>query len=801
MLALLLNSALLLAVSRMHMAIRYLHELWAPTKLPAFKLMQVDGTLVESRGWEYEDQLILYRHVRPDDRVLVLGGNIGGACIAVDRILGPVNGKHAACVEPNPTLHATLEGNRAANLASFRIVRGVVADAPLYLNVCNRSGVGTCSTTSERRHSQQAQHDDAHEAAGTRGMAALPQHLQHDEQRRATAGRASHEVAIPNIQLRTLEREMGFGPSESFTFLHLDCEGCACTFLTAHANLLASIRGVVLEQDGSPACNKQASAALEQAGLRRVDGMPRTALKEHLRVAAADAQFLEANHSSSSSSAQGHHPSSTAKRVGATAHRITPRELFPHGIWTEYLRPADIEEMVRRESEPARGTSRRPGAERKAAVQQRRAEQLGYRRLSQATAAATTTTTSSSSITSPSLSSSSPSSAAACEAAPAMRLGTPGANESSAGLAFPTRPSSIFFIGDSLDRNAVHLACGALHSPARPYILADFSGMGLTSYDYCLRLGHGLGGSHNLGGNSIGSGGHGDHGVSGRGVSGRGGNSLGSIAASALRGTEGSGQLLLANFMHYGVMPELPLWHTAYRHRRFSLGAPPPLANTSSEHITQDATRIRRVLTQKLGHAQQGHTRHEERGQAADSQAVAHAVHAHTVAHTVARNTDAHAARDPSLIVASSYLWDLSQHWMNHGNFSLSFMPSSEFITSWVSNVKQWLMLLRQTFPTSLLAWRTAPPAMAGGARSPALFQRMNDAIKEMLSADPAFGPAPLGKPIVIIDWGARMHAKHVDKRGRFNGRTYYDRETHPGAEDSLLLIRMALRVLCSSRL
>ena len=60
---------------------------WAPRMLPQFELRKLDGSMVDSRSWEYHDQLLIFRHVRPDDSVLMVGGNIGGACIAVDKVV------------------------------------------------------------------------------------------------------------------------------------------------------------------------------------------------------------------------------------------------------------------------------------------------------------------------------------------------------------------------------------------------------------------------------------------------------------------------------------------------------------------------------------------------------------------------------------------------------------------------------------------------------------------------------------------------------------------------------------------
>ena len=80
-------------------------------------------------SWEYIEQLIAYERLLPSDRVLMLGGNIGSACITADKLVGSSGGA-VACVEPNPALHASLEFNREMNHAGFRLVKGVVGETP-----------------------------------------------------------------------------------------------------------------------------------------------------------------------------------------------------------------------------------------------------------------------------------------------------------------------------------------------------------------------------------------------------------------------------------------------------------------------------------------------------------------------------------------------------------------------------------------------------------------------------------------------------------------------------------------------
>ena len=121
-------------------------------------------------------QLLSHSYIVPSDRVLMLGGNIGGTCVAVDKALRG-NGHQQACVEPNPDLHETLDLNRRSNNASWNVVQGVIANSSLTLH----------------------------------------------------AGRRL-DIEVPHICLEALEEQM-FGAGKHFTFLHADCEGCVCVFL------------------------------------------------------------------------------------------------------------------------------------------------------------------------------------------------------------------------------------------------------------------------------------------------------------------------------------------------------------------------------------------------------------------------------------------------------------------------------------------------------------------------------------------------------------------------------------------
>ena len=62
-------------------------------------------------------------------------------------------------------------------------------------------------------------------------------------------------VEVPNTPLPALERAMGFRDGRGFSYVHLDCEGCACAFLREHPTLVRRARAVTLEKDGHATCD------------------------------------------------------------------------------------------------------------------------------------------------------------------------------------------------------------------------------------------------------------------------------------------------------------------------------------------------------------------------------------------------------------------------------------------------------------------------------------------------------------------------------------------------------------------
>ena len=224
-------------------------KLWA-RPLPRFTLTTGTGAHVGNSEWKYTDQLLIFRYMHPNDRALMVGGNIGGVCVAMSAVA--IDSTHIACVEPNEALLPKLDLNRARSNARFRIVHGVIAprgqiDATFLTN-CDGVGAATCGRT----HSLEP----------------------------GSAG-ADSSVRVPHVTMQELEAPLcGSGGSggpnaHRFTYVHLDCEGCACSFFRhLSQDRLRELRAVSLEVDGlepwGPQCNyERLFARLAAAGLER----------------------------------------------------------------------------------------------------------------------------------------------------------------------------------------------------------------------------------------------------------------------------------------------------------------------------------------------------------------------------------------------------------------------------------------------------------------------------------------------------------------------------------------------------
>ena len=226
-------------------------KLWAPKPLPRFTLTIKTGD-VRNNEWEYTDQLLIFRYMHPNDRALMVGANIGGACVAMSAVA--IDSTHITCVEPNKALLPRLDLNRARSNASFRIVHGAIVphglnNKGIFLTKCNGMGVGTCGRTYSSK----------------------------------PGSAAASSVRVPRVTLQELETPLWEltasppgGPSaHRFTYVHLDCEGCACFFFRhLSQDRFRKLRAVSLELDGlepwGSQCNyERLFEQLAAAGLER----------------------------------------------------------------------------------------------------------------------------------------------------------------------------------------------------------------------------------------------------------------------------------------------------------------------------------------------------------------------------------------------------------------------------------------------------------------------------------------------------------------------------------------------------
>lgn len=235
--------------------------------LPVFLLKDANGVYKQNYDWEYTEQLLAAEHVLPSDRVLMIGGNIGSACIAVDKILATGSGSQA-CVEPNPALHAALEANRALNHARFRVVRGVIGDAPLEMHACDGSGTGTCGTTSTGRRRLVSVPNTKLATLEKEMFGAAHAHApEKDRHSRAPSHAHAGNGSTPAWPAPVADAKAAAG----FNFLLADCEGCLCFFLRDHPAFVHQLRGVIMELDGDKQCiEREIVPKFESAGLTRV---------------------------------------------------------------------------------------------------------------------------------------------------------------------------------------------------------------------------------------------------------------------------------------------------------------------------------------------------------------------------------------------------------------------------------------------------------------------------------------------------------------------------------------------------
>lgn len=79
---------------------------------------------------ELPEQIMVCKHIKPDDVVLELGGSIGRSSCVINKILD--NKKNHVVVEPNSVEASKLEFNRNLNSFEFQIEKSVISPCKLY---------------------------------------------------------------------------------------------------------------------------------------------------------------------------------------------------------------------------------------------------------------------------------------------------------------------------------------------------------------------------------------------------------------------------------------------------------------------------------------------------------------------------------------------------------------------------------------------------------------------------------------------------------------------------------------------
>lgn len=179
--------------------------------IPSFNLYTIDGNQIPNTTWEYDEQIILSKYIKPTDNVLQLGGNIGASCICVDKLINPNNAN--ICVEPNQRLINTLEHNKKINDSTFTIIHGII-------------------TEKKGKKLQEVDTDINNNYYGS---------MVND----------SGNVDINSISLTHIPN------ISSINVLFADCEGCLEQFLDEYPDFLNQLRLVIYENDQPHMCDYQ----------------------------------------------------------------------------------------------------------------------------------------------------------------------------------------------------------------------------------------------------------------------------------------------------------------------------------------------------------------------------------------------------------------------------------------------------------------------------------------------------------------------------------------------------------------
>eukprot|EP00929_Paragymnodinium_shiwhaense_P038661 TRINITY_DN20404_c6_g1_i1.p1 TRINITY_DN20404_c6_g1~~TRINITY_DN20404_c6_g1_i1.p1 ORF type:complete len:475 (-),score=5.68 TRINITY_DN20404_c6_g1_i1:105-1529(-) len=205
----------------------------------SYTIEDTRGKVLANLNWEVPEQLALWQVLCPGDRVLNLGGNIGGSCITIAKILGATGS--ITCVEPSPLVLPRLKKNRGAGAVQFKIHEGIVGPSA---RACDDIELYVTNVTASRP------------GLGLSGHAYT---------------QSQSSPSVTKVQCVGLEQVAG---AEHFSVLFADCEGCLSPALL-DAAVQQGVRTVVFEYDS--ARYKAVESQLETHGFGQV-------ISGHVRV-------------------------------------------------------------------------------------------------------------------------------------------------------------------------------------------------------------------------------------------------------------------------------------------------------------------------------------------------------------------------------------------------------------------------------------------------------------------------------------------------------------------------------------
>ena len=176
--------------------------------VPKFVIFNENGIEVNTKKFEYQEQLLAWKYIEPNDSVLELGARYGSvSCVINSKLINKIN---HVCVEPDERVWSTLESNKEKNNCSFHILKGCISKIPRSLtNFSVYYGYGT----------------------------------------------SSYKDSTSTVPYYTLDQVKQLFGIQTFTALVADCEGCLEDFLTENLCLLDSLRILIFEKDYPEHCN------------------------------------------------------------------------------------------------------------------------------------------------------------------------------------------------------------------------------------------------------------------------------------------------------------------------------------------------------------------------------------------------------------------------------------------------------------------------------------------------------------------------------------------------------------------